>query len=185
MSRSREAQRPAGIVFLDVDGVLNRSPWSTAGRHEPLDVLCRDGVVRRGRVPADRDCVDRLNEITCATESAVVVASSWRQFAAWDHLALLLAAAGVEAPVVGETPDLPAEAMATGRAVHLDLLTRGHEVAAWLADHPGVERYVVLDDVDDYRAPEHVELRARLVLVDPRRGLDEDTARAALRALVR
>lgn len=29
---------------------------------------------------------------------------------------------------------------------------RGHEVQAWLADHPGVERYAILDDDSDFDA---------------------------------
>jgi hypothetical protein len=124
------------IVFLDVDGVLNHSDWyehlrPRYGTTAPVDWL-------------DPACVARLDRLCRATGAAVVVSSSWRLYLRdKGGVAPVLAAAGLTAPVVGETPD-----HTETRDPDLLAASRWGEIRAWLAAHPGVTRWAAIDDCD-------------------------------------
>jgi len=151
------------VVFLDIDGVLNHSAHYTSlaprlGHTTPVDWI-------------DRTCVARLDALCERTGAAVVVSSSWRIYLRdKGGAAPVLAAAGLRAPVIGETPDHTTE---TDRETVI--AGRWGEIRAWLDAHPEVTGYVVLDDCE-VTAP-----TARFVRTSIAVGLtDEDCERAAM-----
>lgn len=163
------------VVFLDIDGVLNHpgtycaeAPW----RHEAEALL---------RVPVAPECMARLNGLIRDTAAKIVIRSSWRLFACWQDLAPALARYGLEGEVIGETPDLINDAAwleawrkREGAPFTYERLERGWEIAEWLRRHPEVTSFVILDDCSDMAS-----LRNRLVLVDPKTGLDDSDVERA------
>lgn len=122
------------VIFLDVGGVLvhegtihNRIPG------EPWHSVFAYAAT------VDLDCVRRVLRIVEATGAQIVVSSDWRRNNAQSSaLKRAFIDAGMDRRayrdlVIGSTP-------------HLDGKTRAHEVAAWLANHPAVTHYLVLDD---------------------------------------
>jgi hypothetical protein len=111
------------VIFLDVDGVLNSIEsvlvYSTSNKLCPVRV----GMVARLAKEAD---------------AKIVVSSSWR-VPGLENTKGSLAKAGATADlldrIIGQTPKLNT--------------VRGEEIAAWLKEHPEVERYVILDDDSD------------------------------------
>ena len=160
------------VVFLDIDGVLNHcdtrhdvSPTST----EPLPI------------PIAPECMVRLNRLIAETGAKVVISSSWRKFARWQDLGPALVRHGLVADVIGETPDLVNDAvwlenwrMREGAPFTYERLERGWEIGEWLAAHPEVTAFVILDDCSDMDW-----LKPWLVLTHPIDGLDDpDVERA-------
>jgi len=112
-------------------------------------------------------CIHVLNEIVTQGGADVVVSSTWRYGKSVAELQALLEAVGFIGSVVDKTP-----------AGHLGA-NRGEEIAEWLAEN-SVDGYVIIDD--------HVamgELRARLVLTHPGRGLQPADVPRALALLMR
>jgi hypothetical protein len=105
-----ESSRP--VIFLDIDGVLNRS--SSEGDHS-----------------ADPDLLARFLRVVRDTGARVVMASTWRH-----DPAAMADARRLGIPFEDVLPDLRPQ-------------SRGKEVEAWLAAHPGVTQFVILDDEDD------------------------------------
>lgn len=160
------------VVFLDIDGVLNHcdtrsdvSPTST----EPLPI------------PIAPECMVRLNRLIAETGAKVVISSSWRKFARWQDLGPALVRHGLVADVIGETPDLVKDKIwlanwhaREGAEFTFERLERGWEIGEWLAAHPEVTAFVILDDCSDMDA-----LKPWLVLTHPIDGLDDpDVERA-------
>lgn len=143
-----------GVVFVDFDGVLLDDAWLLARRaHELSPVL-----------------VARLDALCHRTGAAVVVVSGWRCFTSLGDLRDLLARAGLTAPFLGAVGCDRGED--DGRARH---------AALWLAAHPQVTRWVVLDD--EYAWP--ASWSDRWVRVDGRYGLTEADVERAARVLGR
>lgn len=119
------------IVFLDIDGVINRSRTNhhvVPTRNEPLPI------------PVDPACVACLNRLIKETGAKIVISSSWRKYARWQDLGPALVRHGLVGEVIGETPDLPNNEtwlanwqVRKGRPFDFDLLERGWEIAEWLA----------------------------------------------------
>jgi len=105
------------VVFLDIDGVMNN---------------IRRWPKKAGRTWIDPMAVRRLNKITHATDSVIVISSTWRRF--WN-VKKILQQAGVRGSIIGSTPFLTNE-------------PRGSEIQKWLAKH-GAEKFVILDDDSD------------------------------------
>lgn len=159
MSITVTAQRSGiGVIFLDVDGVLNSAEY-----HRERHV--------RGRKPLDPVAVRRLNHLTDRTGARIVISSSWRQ---WGFLNVrqMLKDAGVTGWIVSRTPILDSGRTETGI---YGWVPRGVEIASWLAStRTPVDRFVILDDEDDMAHVGH-----RLVRTSHDVGLtDEDVARA-------
>src|SRR5215831_16583393 len=112
-------------------------------------------------------CIQILNEIAAEGGADVVVSSTWRYGKTVAELQTLLEAAGFTGAVVDKTP--PGSLGAN----------RGEEIAEWLAEH-SVDGYVIIDDHVDMG-----DLRARLVLTHPGRGLQLADVRRALALLLR
>lgn len=111
-------------------------------------------------------CIQVLNEIVTLGKADVVVSSTWRYGKTVAELQTLLEAAGFTGAVVDKTPTGPLGA------------DRGAEIAEWLAEN-SVDDYVIIDDHVDMG-----ELRARLVLTHPGRGLQPADVRRALALLM-
>jgi HAD domain in Swiss Army Knife RNA repair proteins len=103
---------------------------------------------------ADPQLVERLRQLLQRSRAEVVLTSTWR----YDP-AGLFSAKHWGIPFIDITPDLPHE-------------PRRNEILSWLAGHPEVTRYAVLDDDDD-------DLDS-LPLFQPsaRRGLTKEVAQA-------
>ncbi len=141
------------MLFLDVDGVLNRT-----GFHPDTSVGLRSWI--------EPDLARRLSEVLRVTGAVVVLASDWRRGRELPQLREELAAAGIDASLIGVTPILAGAA-------------RWREIEAWMLEH-GVtpEVVAIVDDGYDMGA-----LAARFVRASPLNGLD-DTVAAALIALL-
>jgi Swiss Army Knife RNA repair-like protein len=98
-----------------------------------------DGVLNCDRTPnprkfpyvVDRRLLARLKKLLNRTRAKVVLSSSWRL----DPVGLL-AAKYWGVPFIDTLPDLPKK-------------TRRDEVLSWLAAHPKVARFAIIDDEDD------------------------------------
>lgn len=126
------------VVFLDVDGVLNSSPY-LAGLTERHGTY--DGNEERMLDPA---AVERVNQIVERTGAAVVISSSWRQVHRMPDLRMFLRKRGLRGHVViGVTPTAR-----TGSGSCLGAL-RGSEIQEWLDAHRHVTSFAILDDSAD------------------------------------
>ncbi len=160
------------IIFLDIDGVLNhcdtRSNVSPTTK-EPLPI------------PIAPECMARLNRLIAETGAKIVISSSWRTFVRWQDLGPALVRHGLIADVIGETPDLVNDEVwlarwyaREGSPFMYERLERGWEIREWIAAHPEVTAFVILDDCSDMD-----ELKPWLVLTHPNDGLDDpDVERA-------
>jgi hypothetical protein len=138
----RSNGKPATALFLDIDGVLNCE--TTPGNlTERLDPVM----------------IARLDEVVEATGAQVVISSAWR-FMGWQRVADLLKAAGMKHAdrIVDETPRLLS-------------MIRGHEIGEWLAEHPEVTQWAIVDDDKDMG--NHIN---RLVQTSWRYGLQDEHA---------
>lgn len=141
---------PVGIrvIFLDIDGVLNRTLSAT-------------------HIRVDDDLVGRLRDLVASGDARIVLSTFWRGFD--EYIAYVLSrygiggardVGGVVTRVVGRTsdhtspshgrpgpPGIPKtspEDRSAADAKHYE--NRTAEILEWLAAHPEVEGFVVLDD---------------------------------------
>jgi hypothetical protein len=98
-----------------------------------------DGVLNCDKTPnprkfpyiVDRKLLARFNELVEGTGAKVVLSSTWR-----CDPAGVFAARHWGVPFIDVCPDRPKS-------------PRREEIRSWLADHPSVTRFVVIDDEDD------------------------------------
>lgn len=122
------------VIMLDIDGVFNHAVRS----EEELKLLTYD-VWAQDYTGWDANCVKLLDDICKATKAKVVISSTWRKLfpdITWWHEQFKLCNAE-HVDVIG----------ITGNS-HNGF--RGREVNNWLADHPEVTSYIVLDDDSDF-----------------------------------
>ena len=159
MPRRSRSPIPTHILFIDIDGVLNRCDWEEG---DPRAALYRS-------------CVRQLNRVLASTNAGLVIASNWRERIEDGAMTLqgfefLLRTHGVVGGrVVGVT------------APDDDVTGRGAQVATWLARHPQVQAFAILDDESEW--PEPPSQRRRLVHVDGKNGLTPAAAGRAIRLL--
>jgi hypothetical protein len=121
------------LVFLDIDGVLNCFGAYDWGERPKALIL--------------PECVQQFNRIIEATEAQIVLSSSWRHVVLNGHMDLcgfeyLLRSHGVRGSLVDVTP------------AECEDGDRGIEITMWLQAHPGIKRYVVIDDMQ-YDIPQY------------------------------
>lgn len=138
------------IIFLDVDGVLNS--WDTNTR-TPDNFI---GV--------DQDKCQLLRDIVSATDAKIVLSSAWR-LSCHKVLDYLWTECGPTIKCVGATPYLFGE-------------QRGQEINDWLALHPEVDRFVILDDRTDMG-----DLKQYLVQTYEETGITEKEKEQAIKML--
>lgn len=142
------------ILFLDIDGVLNseRSCFAFDGYPHSFDP---------GDLPKfDLVALALVRKLCRVSECAVVLSSTWRLYP--DLRAQ--AAEALDLPIIDATPD------------HGGYDGRSTEVTAWLAAHPEVTSYAIVDDLPVFDAcPAN---QARFVQTDPAIGMTLATYRA-------
>lgn len=107
------------VLFLDIDGVLNSAAvLHDKGRHDAID----------------RGMVEQINRITTETGCSIVISSSWRYLWQLGELKAFLRQHGLIDVVIGATPKDSGEHR------------RDNEILAWLAAHPEVLSFAVVDD---------------------------------------
>jgi hypothetical protein len=108
------------VLFLDIDGVLNRTGY------RPVESL---GL----RSWIEPELAARLSQLLRVLDAGIVLASDWRSGRELKHLAEELLAAGVDATLLGATPVL-------GQA-------RWREIAAYMSAHDlEADHVVIVDD---------------------------------------
>lgn len=158
------------VIFLDIDGVLNRFEKLTdpgLPNHKwSVEVLKEFGIT----LDVFPELAEVLNSITRATGAKIVMSTSWRKgrFADWEEVITTLREAGVEAFILGRTPWGP------------EYKCRGEEIQAWVAQHQdeNIESYVILDDFADMGP-----VLDRLVQTDHDVGLTHEHAIRAIQML--
>lgn len=116
------------VIFLDWDGVLilEDGQWSSSAMTE-LNTLCHD------------------------TGATIVLSTSCRYSRSVEELRHTMLQNGFDAtiPVLGETRDL-SELRAAARngqwLYGFERLSKGEEIAQWLAAHPDIDRFIIIDD---------------------------------------
>lgn len=112
------------VIFLDIDGVLNSVAYDRIRSND------------EGNIDVSRLCL--LRKIICATGAHIVLTSSWRKH--WHAETEKCDSIGREINCVFEQ---------AGIRIHdktLALQNRAEEITEWLARHPDVRTYVILDD---------------------------------------
>lgn len=124
------------VLFLDVDDVLNN--WSTED-----EILNSDGTpsLIPNKVPPEAWCgvdefrIEYIRNIVKKTKCKIVLCSSWR----FDEVAVayLKKRLGEEtaSQIIDFTPDF--------REINK---SRYEEIDSWLINHPGVNKFVILDN---------------------------------------
>lgn len=115
------------VIFLDLDGVLNRT---------------RDAPHLR----LDDDLVARLRSLVRDTGAAIVLSTFWRAFE--EYVSYVLSRHGIpHGTVIGRTPGRNSSFdFVTATASEPAFRSRAEEIAVWLATHPEVASFVILDD---------------------------------------
>ena len=115
------------VIFLDIDGVLNRTTNAT-------------------HIRLDDDLVERLRGLVAETSAVLVLSTFWRHFQ--EYITYALHRHGIDAQaVVGRTPGTShASALSADSADAGNSVNRATEIRTWLAAHPDVTHFVILDD---------------------------------------
>lgn len=113
------------ILFLDYDGVVNTPMWDADGKK------CRFNFPHHNKVN-NFQAVQWVSEFCQKFGFAIVVTSDWRFDSNWREC---LINGGLREGV--EVIDKTGEDK-----------TRGHEIKNWLNEHPEVELYFILDDLE-------------------------------------
>jgi len=167
------------VVFLDIDGVA-------------LPLLRRDFEKQRD-VDLRTECCARINRLCQETDAKVVISSSWRYevldeigkdnfrtghlHSKWLGIAAYLKQQfGLDVPVIGFTPDI------SGGPTDFDMAdgNRGREIHLWLAEHPEVTTFVILDDMPGWIGPRFPDNFVRAVPIE---GFTEDDFQKAVAIL--
>lgn len=112
------------ILFLDIDGVLNSHRTAIAFGGYPFKVHGE----QRGMF--DEVALALIRGIVKTANAQIVLSSSWRTSPEWREIGPAL-----DLPIIDRTPS--------------GLGPRGKEIADWLARHPEVESYAIVDDDSD------------------------------------
>jgi hypothetical protein len=128
--------RPAMIVFLDIDGILNSGQWRRRGRPG-------EHPEARGLDPVAVAMLEPL----VAMGARFVLSSTWRCRFDGPGMTKVLSTLGFTGEVIDRTPLDPDVRTQSGLIVTTQ--TRGDQVSAWLAANLGCGRFVILDDEGD------------------------------------
>lgn len=137
---------PMRILFLDIDGVLNRAGFQP---EETIDLASW----------IEPELADRLDRVAREIDAELVLSSDWRIERSLDHLRDQLARAGVAAPLRGATPVLGGQA-------------RWREIEAWMVEHCLQQEDVVIVDDAATMGP----LARRHVQISAQAGFDDAAA---------
>ncbi|MCU0289943.1 MAG: HAD domain-containing protein [Acidobacteria bacterium] len=116
------------IIFLDIDGVIN--PWRAE----------KDSSGRFGQ-----EALENFKLILDAVPDAlIVITSTWRFHFTFPEIKEFFDQAGINSGrILDIVPDLRRDSGSTRYYPGRD-----EEIKAWLEQHPEVEKFAILDDVD-------------------------------------
>ena len=187
------AGRP--VIFLDVDGVLHPAfavKKRTRRRNSSSSDEEEEAASREQQGPTFyRGCMERLKTIVDCTGASIVLTSTWRlERAGIRDVNAALRRHGLD-PVAGKTANLSrgsapcsgcagllfrilccgAQRRRESATVEMDRLRRERvtEISSWLEEHPGTERWCVIDDLDLSLD----RLRGNCVRTCPREGIED------------
>ncbi len=179
------------IIFLDMDGVMNNHQVFSTNSTKHNDHLnegerdnCTCWTLENQVDPA---CVERLNKIIDATDTKIVISSSWRKVCDVDEMRRILGMHGLKQPacIIDQTPDLAndeawvrawrdaedrafREKHGRERKFPYIRIERGLEIREWLLKNPHVTHFVILDDSGDMAMlkPWHLQTDEIIGLLD-------------------
>lgn len=143
------------IIFLDIDGVLNSTPFldkalnnsndATAREQKTLEILkdidgCHPSFGLRSLRSIDTKPVSFLNMIAKRSGAKFVISSSWRHTYTYKEIGVFLKHHGFMGEVIGSIPNRidPPKGVTS--------VKRRHEIQAYLDLHPEIVEFVILDD---------------------------------------
>ena len=160
VAASCQQQHPP-VLFLDIDGVLNRTRAAT-------------------HIRIDEDLVARLKTLLEETGAVIVLSTFWRPFLPYCQYILHRHGIAADA-VIGRTPGISGatsfangscgEQLFSSSAFDDAMYQKRHqEIGAWLTAHPEVTRFAIVDDrpsaADERLAPFFVQCDAACGLTD-------------------
>jgi len=159
-------------LFLDIDGVCNDRAFVRAALEGSTITRWSADLARKTLDPVR---VARVQRICDATDARIVIVSGWRRWAPVEDIAACLASAGLRAEILGAVG---------GAMFSADL--RAHATLEWLAAHPDVARWCVVDDDRASWDPRITGCEREVFAwrcVHPVDGITDDDATNAIRAL--
>ena len=118
------------ILFLDCDGIINHNAWYKSQAYYENDFLDQD---------IDPKVIERLNKLTNSKDVKIVISSSWKIASGCIER---LRRVGLD-NVIDITPNLIF-------SVPIEKYCRGMEIDAYLNAHSEVEKYLIIDDMNDF-----------------------------------
>ncbi len=139
------------VIFLDMDGVLNSTHFFKSQKNAgALVEYSQSDDFFRGMI--DPVAVAFLSEIATKSGAHLVLSSSWRMVITLEDLEPMLRDAGYKGRgFIGKTDS---------KGAH-----RHEEISRYVAQHPEIARYVVIDDTRD------AEIRGHSVITSHYTGL--------------
>lgn len=113
------------VLFLDIDGVLNSTKTCVATGGYPMELHHRSGF--------DWMAIKLLQRLCDSSGLQIVLSSAWRLHHHYDEVA-----GAFDLPIIGAT-------LSSSPDGH----QRGFEIRDWLARHPEVTAYAIIDDDPD------------------------------------
>lgn len=149
------------VLFLDFDGVLNKTSDSYSGRYPTFNEAL----------------VAHLNTIVEQTNCDIVISSTWRLHLGIRQLKRRLELFGFKYPqkVIGITPDCSIKE----KGPLWIPSSRGEEIATWRQENKHEGPFVAIDDTDDMEGIPS----ANFVLVNSYYGLTETDAQETIKVL--
>ena len=129
------------IIFLDIDGVLNCNFWNDNHQQE-----ISEGIL------IEEEKVKLLSEIMNISGAQIVLHSGWRFWfdqdrnpTKFESEKLIELFDKYNLSIASMTPDFTTEEI---RATRKFSLVKAKEILAWLEEHPEVEQWIVIEDLD-------------------------------------
>ena len=140
------------VIFLDIDGVLNDWDW-----------YCEADIVKDGfESLLDPKRIALIQQLVDLTGARICLSTSWRIDPQCKSM-LINKGLGTPSTYIGQTPSLDGP--------------RRNEISNWLAKHPEVTSYVVIDDDED------AGITNRFVHTDMCTGFTKEHLQEAVRIL--
>ena len=118
------------VIFLDYDGVVNKAMWNEDG------TKCCFNFPEDGKVN-DFQAVKWIEQFCKEYNYSIVVSSSWRSEPNYKEC-LYNGGLSRNIEIIGCTPYLGFG------------FIREDEIAFYLKDHPEIDNYIIVDDVDEF-----------------------------------
>lgn len=141
------------VIFLDIDGVMNSKTWYTKMRAKNWEWYHMAGKYLAYSI--NPRAVVLLNSIVEQTGAKIVLSSSWRLGPPLCSLQEDFKKLNIDifdkTPCWGEygVTDWKKEIDENGIS-KIKIIPRGEIIDKYLSEHPEVENYVILDDIDEF-----------------------------------